>query len=64
MHTWMSSDFAVPSCQRTQKLKHCTMSLRENKDQIFNFVKLHVKGATCKSEMSAGVVLESLNLAL
>lgn len=38
------------------------MNLRENKDQVFNFVKLHVKGVTGKSEKSVDV-LESLNWA-
>lgn len=52
------------SFQRTQKLQHCTMNLKENKDEVFNFVKLHGKGVTCKSEKGAGVVLESLDLAL
>lgn len=40
------------------------MNLKETKDQVFNFVKLHVKGVICKSEKSPGVVLESLDLAL
>lgn len=61
----MSSEFALHSLQRTQKLQHCTKNLREDKDQVFNFVKLHVKGVTCTSEKSAAVVvLESLDLAL
>lgn len=64
MRKWMSGEFVLHSLQRAQKLQHCTMNLKENKDQVFNFVKLHVKGVTCKSEKSPGVVLESLDLAL
>lgn len=60
----MNSEFALHSLQRTQKLQHCTMNLREDKDQVFNFVKLYVKGVTCTSEKSAVVVLENLDLAL
>lgn len=64
MHKWMSGEFTLHSLQRTQKLQHCTINLSENKDQVFNFVKLHVKGVKCKSEKIADVVLGSLNLAL
>lgn len=58
----MSSDFALYSLQRIRKVEHCTVNLRKNKGQVFNFVKLYVKGVKCKSEKSA-VVLQSLNWA-